>query len=163
MPVLQSNKAAGRAADKNHTVNRIIQGKIDAVFCGGFDPDDPLYISSGASSAAGKISDSSASSVPSPGERYTIVDWKTGKAPKDVKSREEKLKQLDFYRFLFSCRYSVPLENTDAVLYYLSERQESDRVIAAQRKTREEIISELVRDMYEKPSGEAFGMPENDD
>lgn len=173
LPVLQSNKAAGRAADKNHTVNRIIQGKIDAVFCGGFDPDDPLYISSGASSAdassagassaAGKISDSSASSVPSPGERYTIVDWKTGKAPKDVKSREEKLKQLDFYRFLFSCRYSVPLENMDAVLYYLSERQESDRVIAAQRKTREEIISELVRDMYEKPSGEAFGMPENDD
>ncbi|MDQ1551130.1 MAG: ATP-dependent helicase UvrD/PcrA [Actinomycetota bacterium] len=60
------------------------------------------------------------------GERYEIVDWKTGKAPKDAKDLEDKQLQLALYRLAYSRWKGIPIEQIDAVFYYVAE----DAVIA---------------------------------
>ena len=77
----------------------IVNGKLDAVFHGGLDANDPT-------------------------KQYTIVDWKTGRKPRKPQDIEHKLVQLDWYRLLLSYIEHVPLDRIDATLYYLSEPDE---------------------------------------
>ena len=112
-----------------------INGTIDAVFAGG--------IADERTKAEG--------SVPSTGDAgtaddvLTIVDWKTGRKPTAVEDVENRLVQLDIYRLLLSGQLGVPLENIQATLYYLSEKDPQSRAIPARNRTREEIVS-LIRE-----------------
>ena len=96
----------------------IVNGKLDAVFHGGLDPDDPS-------------------------KRYTVVDWKTGRRPRGAEDIDARLVQLDWYRLLLSRIEDVPLEAIDATLYYLSESDEGMRELHARAKSEAEILAEL--------------------
>ncbi len=96
----------------------IVNGKLDAVFFGGLNPEDNE-------------------------KTYTIVDWKTGRKPRKQSEINEKLAQLDMYRILLSAMEGIPLDSIDGCLYYLSEAEEANRVLRAANKTEEEILAEL--------------------
>lgn len=96
----------------------VVTGKLDAVFRGGLDENDPT-------------------------KTYTVIDWKTGKRPRRSDDIAHKLVQLDMYRLLLSKMEGVPLESIDAALYYLSETDEARREVRAEQKTEEEILAEL--------------------
>jgi len=53
--------------------------------------------------------------------RFEIVDWKTGKAPLDAQDLEDKQLQLALYRLAYSRWSGVPMENIDAVFYYVTD------------------------------------------
>lgn len=59
------------------------------------------------------------------GIRYQVVDWKTGKAPRDARDLELKQTQLALYRLAYAKWADVPPETVDAVFYFV----EDDRVI----------------------------------
>jgi len=58
--------------------------------------------------------------------RFQVVDWKTGKAPKDEKDLDEKQLQLALYRLAYSRWAGVDLDLIDAVFYYVAD----NRIIA---------------------------------
>ena len=58
-------------------------------------------------------------------QRYEIVDWKTGKAPKDAKDLEEKQFQLALYRLAYARWRGIDPSLIDALFYYVAE----DRMI----------------------------------
>ena len=101
--------------------DQIINGKLDAVFAGGLDENDPSKI-------------------------YTVVDWKTGKKPTNPQDIALKLGQLDWYRLLLSLMTNVPLEAIDATLYYVNIADECEREIKTEAKTKDEILAELHSD-----------------
>lgn len=98
--------------------DQIINGKIDAIFAGGLDPEDSSKL-------------------------YTVVDWKTGRKPTDPQDIALKLGQLDWYRLLLSLMTNAPLEAIDATLYYVNVSDEKQREIHAEAKTKDEILAEL--------------------
>ncbi len=53
-------------------------------------------------------------------ERYQVVDWKTGKAPKDEADLESRQLQLALYRLAFAHAHGVDPAQVDAVFYYVS-------------------------------------------
>ena len=53
--------------------------------------------------------------------RFEIVDWKTGKAPRDAKDLDEKQLQLALYRLAYSRWKDIPLETIDAAFYFVAE------------------------------------------
>jgi DNA helicase-2/ATP-dependent DNA helicase PcrA len=57
------------------------------------------------------------------GDRYEIVDWKTGKAPKDAKDLEEKQLQLALYRLAYAKWKGIDTDLIDAVFYYVAENE----------------------------------------
>ncbi|CAN5315715.1 ATP-dependent DNA helicase [soil metagenome] len=61
--------------------------------------------------------------------RFEIVDWKTGKAPRDADDLEAKQLQLALYRLAYSRWREVPLDDIDAVFYFVAD----DRVIRPER------------------------------
>lgn len=63
------------------------------------------------------------------GGRIEIVDWKTGKAPRNADEREERMLQLALYRVAYHRRFGVPLEEIDVALYYVAD----DLVIRGER------------------------------
>jgi DNA helicase-2/ATP-dependent DNA helicase PcrA len=65
--------------------------------------------------------------IPGPdgAERFEIVDWKTGKAPKDAADLEEKQLQLALYRLAYATWRGIDPDRVDAVFYYVSD----DRII----------------------------------
>ena len=101
--------------------DQIINGKIDAIFAGGLNPEDSSKL-------------------------YTIVDWKTGRKPTDPQDIALKLGQLDWYRLLLSLMTNAPLEAIDATLYYVNVSDEKQREIHAEAKTKDEILAELHSD-----------------
>lgn len=62
---------------------------------------------------------------PSAEQPWQIVDWKTGKAPKNDAELEQRQYQLALYRLAFAEWQGVPLDQVDAVFYYVAD----DRVI----------------------------------
>jgi len=58
-------------------------------------------------------------------DRFEIVDWKTGKAPKDAHDLEEKQLQLALYRLAYATWRGIDPDLVDAVFYYVSD----DRII----------------------------------
>ncbi|HEX7834593.1 MAG TPA: ATP-dependent DNA helicase, partial [Pseudolysinimonas sp.] len=59
------------------------------------------------------------------GPRFEVVDWKTGKAPKDEDDLERKQLQLALYRLAYAKWADVPIEQIDAAFYFVAD----DRII----------------------------------
>ena len=97
----------------------IINGKLDAVFQGGLDPNDSS-------------------------KRFTIVDWKTGRQPTNTRDIQDKLAQLDMYRLLLSRLEDIPLDGIDATLYYVSNADEHQRELHALMKSEDDIIRTIM-------------------
>jgi DNA helicase-2/ATP-dependent DNA helicase PcrA len=55
------------------------------------------------------------------GERYEVVDWKTGKAPRDAKDLEDKQLQLALYRLAYARWKNIDPTLIDAVFYYVTD------------------------------------------
>ncbi|NYG99512.1 ATP-dependent helicase [Schumannella luteola] len=53
--------------------------------------------------------------------RYEIVDWKTGKAPRDAADRELKQLQLALYRLAYARWRGVDPEHIDAAFYFVAD------------------------------------------
>jgi DNA helicase-2/ATP-dependent DNA helicase PcrA len=60
---------------------------------------------------------------------FQVVDWKTGKAPKDAADLELKQMQLALYRLAFARWRGIDPEQVDAVFYFVAD----DRVIRPER------------------------------
>lgn len=58
------------------------------------------------------------------GDRFEIVDWKTGAAPKTDKERELMTLQLALYRFAYSELRKIPLEQIDVCFYFVKNNLE---------------------------------------
>jgi DNA helicase II / ATP-dependent DNA helicase PcrA len=54
------------------------------------------------------------------GDRFEVVDWKTGKAPRDAADLEEKQLQLALYRLAYAKWKGIDPDRIDAVFYYVS-------------------------------------------
>jgi DNA helicase-2/ATP-dependent DNA helicase PcrA len=70
---------------------------------------------------------------------YQIVDWKTGKAPRDADDLERKQLQLALYRLAFARYSGVDPERIDAVFYFVAD----DRVVRPERLYSEEELRSL--------------------
>lgn len=55
------------------------------------------------------------------GDRIEIVDWKTGRAPRTPREREDALVQLRLYREAYHAKHGVPLDAIDVALAYIAE------------------------------------------
>ncbi|MCU1514438.1 MAG: ATP-dependent helicase, partial [Microbacteriaceae bacterium] len=75
------------------------------------------------------------------GERFEVVDWKTGKAPKDRQDLEAKQLQLALYRQAFAEWRGIDPSLIDAVFYYVSD----DAIIRPERLYDREELAELWR------------------
>lgn len=70
---------------------------------------------------------------------YQIVDWKTGKAPRDAGDLERKQLQLALYRLAFARYAGIDPERIDAVFYFVAD----DRVVRPERLYAEEELTSL--------------------
>lgn len=70
-----------------------------------------------------------ASELGARGIRYQVVDWKTGRAPRDDRELELRQTQLALYRLAYAKWAGVPADEIDAVFYYV----EDDRRIRPER------------------------------
>jgi DNA helicase-2/ATP-dependent DNA helicase PcrA len=55
---------------------------------------------------------------------FEIVDWKTGKAPKDEADEKLKTLQLALYRLAYSRFTGIPLEKIEVSFYFVAENKE---------------------------------------
>lgn len=53
--------------------------------------------------------------------RWTVVDWKTGAAPTTEDEKDVKAMQLVLYRRAFAAWKGIPVDDVDAVLYYIKQ------------------------------------------
>jgi DNA helicase-2/ATP-dependent DNA helicase PcrA len=53
--------------------------------------------------------------------RFEIVDWKTGKAPRDADDLAIRAYQLALYRAAYATYTGIPEENIDAVFYFVAD------------------------------------------
>jgi DNA helicase-2/ATP-dependent DNA helicase PcrA len=58
------------------------------------------------------------------GDRFEIVDWKTGSAPKDKQTEQQMILQLALYRFAYSELKQIPLEQIDVCFYFVGDNIE---------------------------------------
>jgi DNA helicase-2/ATP-dependent DNA helicase PcrA len=58
------------------------------------------------------------------GERYEIVDWKTGSPPETKEQEQEMILQLALYRFAYSKLRNVPVDQIDVCFYFVAENTE---------------------------------------
>lgn len=61
--------------------------------------------------------------------RHQIVDWKTGRAPRTPTELEERQFQLALYRYAYAEWRGVPIDEIDAVFYYVTD----DTVVRPER------------------------------
>ncbi|WAB82822.1 ATP-dependent DNA helicase [Microcella daejeonensis] len=54
-------------------------------------------------------------------DRVEIVDWKTGRAPRDADDRRAKELQLALYRLAYARWRGMPLDDVDAVFYFVAD------------------------------------------
>ena len=73
--------------------------------------------------------------------RYQIVDWKTGKAPKDAADLEQKQFQLALYRLAYARWKGIDESRIDAVFYFVSD----DLVVGPERLFSEQELVERWR------------------
>jgi DNA helicase-2/ATP-dependent DNA helicase PcrA len=55
---------------------------------------------------------------------FEIVDWKTGKSPKDEADAKAKVLQLALYRLAYSKFTGVPIEKISVCFYFVAENKE---------------------------------------
>lgn len=73
------------------------------------------------------------------GERYQVVDWKTGRAPSTPEDLEVKQLQLALYRLAYAQWKGIEPDLIDAVFYFVAD----DTVIAPERLFSEAELLEL--------------------
>jgi DNA helicase-2/ATP-dependent DNA helicase PcrA len=73
------------------------------------------------------------------GERYQVVDWKTGKAPSTPEDLEVKQLQLALYRLAYAKWKGIDPDLIDAVFYFVAD----DTVIAPEHLYSEQQLLEL--------------------
>ena len=73
------------------------------------------------------------------GERYQVVDWKTGKAPTTPEDLEVKQLQLALYRLAYAKWKGIDPDLIDAVFYFVAD----DTVIAPEQLFSEKQLLEL--------------------
>ncbi|MCU1544825.1 MAG: ATP-dependent helicase [Microbacteriaceae bacterium] len=78
------------------------------------------------------------------GGRYEVVDWKTGKAPKDAADLERKQLQLALYRLAYSRWAGIDPALIDAVFYFVAD----DRVVTPERIFDEDELVALWRKAF---------------
>lgn len=65
--------------------------------------------------------------------RYEVVDWKSGRPPKDEKEKASRFLQLDLYRHAYARWAGIDPERIDVTLFYVAEgeelRGEGDRTL----------------------------------
>ena len=68
------------------------------------------------------------------GDRFEIVDWKTGAAPKTKAEQESMALQLALYRFAYSELRLIPIESIDVSFYFVADNLEliPDTVLSPQ-------------------------------
>ncbi|MET0954918.1 MAG: ATP-dependent DNA helicase [Cryobacterium sp.] len=67
---------------------------------------------------------------------YQVVDWKTGKAPKDAADLELKQTQLALYRLAYARWKGIDPATVDAVFYFVAD----DRIVSPERLYSEEDL-----------------------
>jgi DNA helicase-2/ATP-dependent DNA helicase PcrA len=78
------------------------------------------------------------------GDRYEVVDWKTGKAPRDDADLERKQLQLALYRLAYARWEGIDPELIDAAFYFVAD----DRVIRPEHIDTEEQLLERWRAVF---------------
>lgn len=78
---------------------------------------------------AGRIVICKIDAVYAEGDRFEIVDWKTGKAPSGAKDLEERQLQLALYRLAYARWKGIDPDRIDAVFYFVAD----DAVIRPER------------------------------
>jgi DNA helicase-2/ATP-dependent DNA helicase PcrA len=58
------------------------------------------------------------------GDRYEIVDWKTGSPPETREQEQEMILQLALYRFAYSKLRNVPIDQIDVCFYFVADNKE---------------------------------------
>jgi DNA helicase-2/ATP-dependent DNA helicase PcrA len=74
-------------------------------------------------------------------DRFEIVDWKTGRAPKDEQDLEEKQLQLALYRLAYAKWKGIDPDRIDALFYYVAD----DAIIRPERLFDEQELLERWR------------------
>ncbi len=74
------------------------------------------------------------------GDRFEVVDWKTGKAPVDADDLELKQLQLALYRLAYARWKGIDVERVDASFYFVAD----DRVIRPERLFSEAELVALI-------------------
>lgn len=119
-----------------------VNGRLDSVFAGGFDPRHPDAMPDDADG------------------RYVIVDWKTGRRPRKAEEKRNRLVQLDVYRLLLSIQLGIPLGNVDATLCYVDCEFRGDRYVPAEPRDEEEILQEIRKGRYLPENSESEESPD---
>lgn len=55
------------------------------------------------------------------GERFEIVDWKTGRPPTNEAERRSRMLQLELYREAYHAKHGVPFDLIDVTLFYVGD------------------------------------------
>ena len=55
------------------------------------------------------------------GDRYEIVDWKTGRPPTTEAERRSRMLQLELYREAYHAKHGVPFDRIDVTLFYVGD------------------------------------------
>ena len=76
------------------------------------------------------------------GERFQVVDWKTGKVPQDTKDLEEKQLQLALYRLAYARWKGIDPGRIDAMFFYVAD----NAIIRPERIFSEEELVTLWRE-----------------
>jgi DNA helicase-2/ATP-dependent DNA helicase PcrA len=58
------------------------------------------------------------------GERYEIVDWKTGSPPETKEQEQEMILQLALYRFAYSKLRNVQIDQIDVCFFFVADDTE---------------------------------------
>jgi DNA helicase-2/ATP-dependent DNA helicase PcrA len=58
------------------------------------------------------------------GERYEIVDWKTGSPPETKEQEQEMILQLALYRFAYSKLRDIPIDQIHVCFYFVADNTE---------------------------------------
>lgn len=58
------------------------------------------------------------------GDRYEIVDWKTGSPPESKEQEREMILQLALYRFAYSKLRGIPTDQIDVCFYFVADNVE---------------------------------------
>jgi len=56
--------------------------------------------------------------------RYEVVDWKSGRMPKNAAERASRFLQLDLYRHAYAAWADIEPERIDVTLFYVAEGEE---------------------------------------
>ena len=73
-------------------------------------------------------------------DRVTVVDWKSGKPPRDPEERRAREVQLAMYRLAWAAREGLDVDEVDAAFYYVG----ADVTVRPERLLRRDEIEALI-------------------